>query len=200
MLPWEHAAIAYLLYSGYSRFRYDEPPAGWPVLVVLFASQLPDLIDKPMAWQFGLFPSGRSVAHSVFVGVPLSLVVLELARRREALPLGAAFAIGYLSHLATDAVPLYPGASTSFESILWPLVIYEPHAEYPDGFVERTLEILLGTNPIPALQDPGATATVGVAMSAVLIVVWILDGTPGLRELGILLRLPVKTMRSVLSR
>ena len=36
-------------------------------------------------------------------------------------------------------------------------------------------------------------------MSVVVIVVWILDGTSGLRELGILLRLPAETVRSVRS-
>ena len=78
MFPWEHAAVAYLLYAGYARWHDGTAPGGWAVLVVLVASQLPDLIDKPLAWQFGLLPSGRSLAHSVFVAVPVVVVVVAL--------------------------------------------------------------------------------------------------------------------------
>lgn len=195
MLPWEHAAIAYLLYSGYARWRTGAPPAGWPVLVVLFASQLPDLIDKPLAWHVGILPHGRSLGHSVFFGVPLSLGVITLARRRGRPELGPAFAIGYLSHLATDAVPLYPGASTSFESILWPVVTREPTHSY-EGFLERTQRLLVADYPSILELEPSANALVGIAMVGVLLVIWILDGAPGRRELSVLVRWPIERVRS----
>ncbi len=194
MLPWEHAAIAYLLYSGYSRVRYRSLPAGWPVLVVLFASQLPDLIDKPLAWQFGLIPSGRSVAHSIFVAVPLVIVVSAIARRRDRAAMGSAFAIGYLSHLATDAVPLYPGAGTSFESILWPLVSQDHVPRQYDGVIEPTIAILSAALSSILTLTPTPNAIVGLGLVGLMAAVWIRDGTPGLREIGVLLRWPISAL------
>jgi len=190
MLPWEHAAVAYVLYSGYSRLRYGTSPNGWAVLVVLFASQLPDLIDKPLAWEFGLVPSGRSVAHSIFVGVPLSAVVFMVARQYGRPQLGAGFGIGYLSHLATDAVPLYPGSSTSFGSILWPVRTYEEPSGSTDGFVETTIELLAqGLSLFTA--DPGTNMLVGGVLVGLMVLLWLIDGVPGLRELAILISWPV---------
>ena len=29
MYPWEHAAVAYLLYAGYARWHDGAPPGGW---------------------------------------------------------------------------------------------------------------------------------------------------------------------------
>lgn len=195
MLPWEHAAVAYLLYSGYSRVRYGEPPKGWPVLIVLFASQLPDLIDKPLAWHFGVLPSGRSLAHSIFVGVPLSALVLGLAHRRGRPELGSAFTIGYLSHLATDAVPLYPSASTSFESILWPLFDQEYSHHHHEGFLELTIDILIGNYPSLFTADPDANVLIAIAIVGVMLLVWIVDGAPGVQETVRLVRWPIDLVR-----
>lgn len=197
MLPWEHAAVAYLLYSGYSRLRYGRPPNGWAVLMVLFASQLPDLIDKPLAWQFGLIPSGRSLAHSVFVGVPLSVGAVVFARQRGFPEIGSAFWIGYLSHLVTDAVPLYPGAGTSFDSILWPLISQEPSTT-EGGFFERAIEILIGNYPTLLELDPTPAVMVGVAMISLMALVWIFDGLPGLRETAQLFSWPLTKLRTTL--
>ncbi|WP_425601077.1 metal-dependent hydrolase [Halosolutus halophilus] len=69
-----------------------------------------------------LLPSGRALTHSLVVAVPFSGVVLAIARRYGKPTLGVAFAIGYLSHLATDAVARSPGGSTSVESVFWPIV------------------------------------------------------------------------------
>jgi len=198
MLPWEHAAIAYLLYSGYSRLRYGRPPNGWAVLVVLFASQLPDLIDKPLAWQFALIPSGRSLAHSVFVGVPLSAVAVVLARQYEAHEIGSAFWIGYLSHLATDAVALYPGAETNFASILWPLVSQEGAPHTHGGFFERAAAILIGDYPSLLVLEPTTNVLIGVSMVAGMFLVWNLDGRPGVRETLRLFGWPLTKLRTAL--
>ncbi len=196
MLPWEHAAISYLLYTAYSRLRYDEPPHGWAVLVVLFASQRPDLINKPLAWQFGLIPSGRSVAHSVCAGVPVSVLTIGIARRRGVPELGSAFAIGYLSHLATDAVPLYPESSTSFESILWPLRSYEESSEYNAGFLAHTIEIVGGELAALVALEPSLNTIIGMGMVAVTLAVWVLDGTPGISESIRILLVPFRVLHS----
>jgi hypothetical protein len=68
----------------------------------LVATQLPDLVDKPLAWSLHLLPSGRSLAHSVLVAVPLVLLVWVVASHRGHGRLGVLFAFGYLSHLYAD--------------------------------------------------------------------------------------------------
>ncbi|MFC4438588.1 MULTISPECIES: metal-dependent hydrolase [Natrialbaceae] len=197
MYPWEHAAVAYLLYAGYTRWRTGTAPAGWAVLVVLFASQLPDLLDKPLAWQFALIPSGRSLAHSVFVAVPLALVVLAVARRHEATPLGVAFTIGSLSHLATDAVSLYPGGSTSPATVLWPLVSYESAtdaAASDSTAAAQTGDILLGAYPSLVALEPTGEVLVRLGIVGMAGLVWVHDGRPGVRELTCVLRWAIAVM------
>ncbi|WP_420877704.1 metal-dependent hydrolase, partial [Rosenbergiella nectarea] len=75
------------------------PPDGAAALAVVFASVAPDLIDKPLAWQFGIVSSGYGIAHSIFIAVPLSALAIWLARRAGRAPVGYAVAVGYLSHL-----------------------------------------------------------------------------------------------------
>lgn len=199
MFPWEHAAIAYLCYAGYARWRDGMAPTGWPVLVVLGASQLPDLIGKPLAWQVGLFPSGRSLAHSVFVAVPVAVVVLSLARRHDRTPLGVAVAIGVLSHLATDAVALYPGGSTSLESVLWPLATYESSVTTGGteaGAVEHTGGILVSAYPSLITGEPTLEVVVRLGLVGLAGCVWLADGRPGIRELRYLIRWPITVTQS----
>jgi hypothetical protein len=81
MWPPGHVAIAYLLYRAYVGVRPGVEPSGVPVLVLVFGSLLPDLVDKPLAWYLGAIPTGRTLAHSLFVLVPLSVAIYLLARR-----------------------------------------------------------------------------------------------------------------------
>ncbi|ELY37672.1 metal-dependent hydrolase [Natronorubrum tibetense] len=199
MLPWEHAAVAYLCYTGYARRAEGGPAAGWAVLVVLLASQLPDLIDKPLAWQVGLVPSGRSVAHSVFVGGPLAIGAVVVARRYGRPALGAAFAIGYLSHLLTDVIPTYPAAGWSLESVLWPVATNESAPEVmgtDTGAIEHTGQILFGA--YPSLLAP--EALIGLGLVGLAGLVWFADGRPGVRECWAVVRWPIDTLQPVVRR
>jgi hypothetical protein len=196
MYPWEHAAVAYLLYAGYARWRTGAPPGGWAVLVVLVASQLPDLIDKPLAWQVGLLPSGRSLAHSVFVAVPLVVMIVVLVRRYEQRPLGIAFAVGYFSHLVTDAVSVT--GSVSPASVLWPLATYESSRETtgagggadgagePGGVLGQTADIFLDAYPSLVALEPTGADLISLGIVVLAGFIWLYDGRPGVRELGCL--------------
>jgi hypothetical protein len=174
MWPWGHLAFGYVLYSLVSRVVWRRPPE-WPAVVALaFGTQLPDLIDKPLAWTFGLLPSGRSLAHSLVFGTLIVLVVLLLLRRLERFE-RAAFAVGYFSHLAGDALrPVLSGDLEHTRFLLWPLMSLPPSGETKTGIIQFLLDAELS-----------GTVVVELGFAAVVVVWWILDGAPGL---GALLR------------
>lgn len=168
MWPWGHLAIAYLLYSLSSRLRLHRPPSGVGALAVAIGSQFPDLVDKPLAWSFGVLPSGRSLAHSLILAVPMVGLVWLLERRRDGSDAAIAFSIGYLSHLVTDAAVHVYYAEYAFLSYLaWPLLPPPPYGEEA-GFIGH----LAGLEPTPWVLAQ-------VAMALVVFGVWWSDGRPG---------------------
>ncbi|MDL5362180.1 metal-dependent hydrolase [Halalkalicoccus sp. NIPERK01] len=168
MWPWEHAALAYVLYSALTR-RRGRSPGDVATLWVLVASQLPDLIDKPLAWTFGVVHSGRMLAHAPVVAVPLCVLVYWYFSRRSTPEYGVAFGVGYLSHVAGDAVgSALVGEYAYARFLLWPLV------SVPVDDQESVLgEVVDGLSPSPWLLVSGL---VGVAVVGL----WIADGKPGL--------------------
>lgn len=132
MLPLSHAALAYLSYAGVAVLR-RRPPTGLVLVPLFVASQLPDLVDKPLAYA-GLVPSGRSLAHSLFALAAVALAATLLCRRLvrttadprsvrrlRATPL--AVAVGYAAHLAGDAYgAVRAGAYADLGFLLYPFV------------------------------------------------------------------------------
>ncbi|RQG86658.1 metal-dependent hydrolase [Natrarchaeobius halalkaliphilus] len=168
MWPLGHAAIAYLCYTVSTRARFDSPPAPLPVLIVLFGSQFPDLVDKPLAWYLGVLPTGRTLAHSLLLLVPLSLAIYALARHAGRAEYGIAFAIGAISHALVDALPVLWGG-TSADFLLWPLI---PVESYESG-APTILGLLFDS-----LGDPYFLSEFVIA--ALAFVMWRRDGYPGL--------------------
>jgi membrane-bound metal-dependent hydrolase YbcI (DUF457 family) len=169
MLPWAHAAFGYLVYYVFTG-RSGVRPVGVPALALVFGTQFPDLVDKPLAWTFGVLPSGRSLGHSVFTLVVicgLLYVLVSESRRRELL----AFAIGYTSHLIGDGVaPAAEGEFAQFGYLFWPLT----SAPLSDGdmtFIDffTTLEV-------------SGWFVFGVGLTLLGLVVWARDGYPGVRD------------------
>jgi len=113
MWPWEHLAVAYLLYSARSRWLWGRPPTTRGTLVVAFASQLPDLVDKPLAWLLFVLPGGRTLGHSLFVGLPLVGVAFVVGWVLDSYRGSIAFAVGLLSHLAGTSSTRSSSAATS---------------------------------------------------------------------------------------
>lgn len=175
--PWEHLALGYLLYSGYRRAR-GRRPRGGPVLVLAFATQFPDLVDKPLAWSLGVLPGGTSLAHSALVAVPVLVVVAALAARLGVPAVGPAFAIGYLSHLLGDVLyPALTGGGLGGRFLLWPLVS-APAGDYSGVLVEFLQ--LWGDYLAFLLTPAGVTYLLfEVAFLSAALVVWVLDGRPG---------------------
>ncbi|WIV67421.1 metal-dependent hydrolase [Natrialbaceae archaeon AArc-T1-2] len=102
MWPWEHLAVAYVLYSLITNVVVRESPSAHETVAVVLGSQLPDLVDKPLAWMAGITETGYAIGYSIFVAPFVWLVAYGIARRRRSPRLAGAFSLAYLSHLVTD--------------------------------------------------------------------------------------------------
>lgn len=133
MLPLGHLAFAYLWYVAYAVSFLCRLTARLALIPLAIGSQLPDLIDKPLAY-VGLLTSGRSLAHSLFTFVLCVLGAQAAATRLrgrwapESLPerlrivTPIAFAIGYLSHLVGDSYrSLLAGDFWKVRFLLYPI-------------------------------------------------------------------------------
>jgi len=144
MWPWGHLAVGYIAYAAYTRYRHDEHPRAVPVVALAVGTQLPDLIDKPLAYSVGALPEGRSLAHSLVVAVPVCLLALAFARRETGWRSGAgvAVAIGYGTHLFGGSVRELATLDLDALSFLaWPILAapdYETGSF--DGHLEQFVE------------------------------------------------------------
>jgi hypothetical protein len=106
MLPHGHLAVGYLVYAACTRVA-SRGADRTDLLVLLVATQLPDLVDKPLSWGLGgAFAGGRTVGHSLVLAAPVVVLVGGLLTRRTGRRRPAvAFAVGYLTHPLGDAAP-----------------------------------------------------------------------------------------------
>ncbi|MEA5387843.1 metal-dependent hydrolase [Haloarculaceae archaeon H-GB11] len=165
MFPWGHLATGYLASRG--RLSRTASPH-LSALVLTFATQLPDLVDKTFAWYVPVLPSGRSLAHSLLTATLfLGVVWVALARvDREAY--ATVFGIGYLSHLGGDALhPVVTADWASLTFLVWPLLPL-PSYQGPTG-----ASLILGIEP-----SPFVLFELGLTLFAVAL--WVLDDAPGL--------------------
>lgn len=183
MWPWTAAAFAYLCYSSYTHVRRREPPGSSAVVVAAVASILPDVVDKPLTWQFGVFRTGYALGHSAFLGLLLLGSAHLLARGSEHPRWGLAFGIGYLSHSVGDvleALPYEP-ARTAFARVLWPVVRLPP--EHVHGFEGKFGELLAGYLSHLLALDPTPYLVLVSVIGVCALSLWAYDGFPVLREL-----------------
>lgn len=174
MLPWEHAAVGYLLYSLLVHFGWQRRPSGLPVLVLGIATVLPDLIDKPLGWWLGWLPS-IGLGHSLFFAVPAIVLVWALAGGRYALPLG----VGLGTHLVGDVFyKVVVAGRFEYEFMFWPLV--EQPASEPAGLFTQ-IEYWIAEYA-RFLASPEGMTYLGfeLALLGAALVVWIYDGFPGI--------------------
>lgn len=179
MWPWGHAAVGYLLYSGSLRVLGREPPTDRGALTVLVATQLPDLVDKPLSWGLDVFPTGYALGHSVFVAVPVGATVLVLGVRSERRELAAAFVVGYWSHLVADVLdPLRRGEPPLVNRVLWPVVSDTPYEE--ELGLGRGLAYLEAFVRSASSMDPLSLLILYLLLPLAMGAAWVLDGAPGL--------------------
>ncbi|WP_255196471.1 metal-dependent hydrolase [Halorarius litoreus] len=202
MWPWEHLAVGYLLLSLYCHGQTGAPPTDAAVLTVALATQLPDLIDKPLAWQFNVL-SGTSIAHSILVALMLVFVVGIVAGRVGYPSVTAAFAIGYLSHLLGDlAYPMLLGAGHfAWGKILWPgpqrvvsnpgSIASSPVSSNPPngaGFFSQLIHRLGEFGSFLGTQPGLEYLLMDVLLVATAATLWLLDGHPGVQLLAEMIR------------
>lgn len=184
MWPWEHFAVGYIVVSLLGRRRARRVDDRL-FAAVLFGSQFPDLVDKPLAWTFSVLPSGTTLAHSVFVAVPLSLVVLAWGRGRGDRRLAVAFVVPYLCHLPGDALyaALTVGGQPSFDALLWPLVPKAPGGESA-GLIGETLYYLGRYQTFLARPEAVRYLLLETGLLGTALALWVGDGRPGLGLFG----------------
>ncbi|WP_394743226.1 metal-dependent hydrolase [Natronococcus roseus] len=167
MQPVVHLAVGYLCYATYTRWSRDEAPAELPALAAIFGAALPDLVDHPLH-AAGVTPVGRTFVHSLVFALPVIAAVWLLMRRRDREILGVAFAIGYLTHIATD-VPwhLFWGDFHELGFLLWPITYMPAYSGVKP----------LGT--VPVLGVEATTLWLEAVILVAGIVLWRADGYPG---------------------
>ncbi|WP_137287823.1 metal-dependent hydrolase [Halorussus salinisoli] len=182
MWPWEHVAFGYLLVSLFSHVVRGESPNGRVALAAGLGAVFPDLVDKPLSWTFGVFPSGYAVAHSAFVFPVFALALWLSVRRRGAGYLAVAFLVGHVSHLVGDVVyPFVLGDELALSAVLWPVVV-SPASPTEAGLVARTLFYLRSWVIRFWALELGPLLLFEMALAGVVAAVWLYDGAPVLAE------------------
>lgn len=145
MWPWGHAVVGFLAYAAVTFGRRRRAPTTGETALVLLGTQVPDVVDKPLAWHLHVLPSGRSLAHSLLTAAVLVGLAAALANRCERPEATPAFGVGYLTHLLTD-VPseVLSGEFGGATFLLWPLL---PAPRY--GSEPSVTGHLLGIEPTP---------------------------------------------------
>jgi hypothetical protein len=180
MLPWGHLAVGYLVYTVLVRVRGRHTPAGVPTLVLALGTQLPDLVDKPLNWWFGIF-DGRGIGHSLLAVTALCLLVAFAAYRYDRLELAGALSVGLYTHLLGDSYQaLLSGEFARAAFLLWPLV---PAPTYPKDSLFEHLDAWVAYLQLLPRLSPAQILASGfgfqLALLFVLFVIWVLDGFPG---------------------
>jgi membrane-bound metal-dependent hydrolase YbcI (DUF457 family) len=172
MWPWGHLAFGYVCYSLLVRLTQGRSPAGQGTILAVFGTQLPDLIDKPLAWTFGVLPSGRSLTHSLITLGIVLLIVGLYACRYDRLDLVGAFATGWGSHLLGDSFgALLSGEFADASFLAWPITPGPPY-DGQDGILSHFADLTV---------SPWLLIQIGVPV-VVLGGLWARDGYPGLAE------------------
>jgi len=179
MWPWGHLAVGYLCYALVLRVRRRSVDGATALLLVV-GTQLPDVVDKPLAW-VGVLPAGRSLAHSLLVAVPLAALVLTIARRADRLEPAAGFVFGYGSHLFADSYrSLFAGQFEDLTFLLWPVLPLPDYGrDSPVDHFDALVRAAERLDPAIVLREPMGAFTGQVALFVLAGAVWLSGGAPG---------------------
>jgi len=180
MLPWGHLAVGYFVYTVLVRTRVRRAPDGVPTIVLLIGTQLPDLVDKPLNWWFGIL-DGRGIAHSLLVVIAVCGLAVVVASAYDRTDVAGALSVGLLSHLLADAWhALLSGQFGRAAFLVWPLL---PAPTYPkDTPTDHLAAWLDQLRLLPAEPVAFLTGAFGfqLVLFCIMLGVWAADGAPGL--------------------
>lgn len=145
VLPIEHFIIALLPVAVYAVIRDRRLPSLQLLAVAFFGSQFPDLIDKPLAHELFLIPSGRVFMHSLPFAIPLAIAVIAYGIKTERVRLAVAFVFAHLSHLVADNQQLLPPNPRVSPDLLWPLQPPVPRSAIPNWAGSGSVNLHLWT-------------------------------------------------------
>lgn len=182
MWPWGHLAFGYLFYFAWTRVRYRRSSDPLAFVALAIGTQLPDVIDKPLAYWWAILPEGRSLAHSYVFAIPLCVIVLVLAWHYGVPKTGSAFAIGYASHPIADGLPAILNRDPSRLTYLaYPLV---PPPDYEaDSFAYHLADLRTYLEDIVAhgaAVDTSSFFAIELSLTLAMVVLWVYDGAPPL--------------------
>jgi len=179
MWPWEHLVFGYLLFSGAAHLVGGRAPGDRAAVVLAVATQLPDLIDKPLGWVVGVLPAGRSLGHSLLFFAALFLAAWAVERWLGARLARGALVVGYLSHLVGDVVyPVVLGKDLSAGFLLWPLVPAESGGV--TGVVLHVSDLWTAYAAYLLSTAGGLALLLELSFLVAGFVVWLADGAPGI--------------------
>lgn len=123
MFPHEHFIVAIVPVVAYVILSDRRLPTIHLVGLVFLGSQFPDLVDKPLAHQFVVLPSGRVFMHSIPVVLPFLLLLGVYGWKTDRLGASVAFAFAHLSHVFTDHHTALLGSNPQLPpELLWPIL------------------------------------------------------------------------------
>ena len=179
MWPWEHLAVGYLVYSLLVHLTDGRAPAAGGAIAVGLGTQFPDLVDKPLGWGTAILPSGPSLAHSLVFALPCILGVGIVAVALDRTDLGAAFGIGYLSHLPGDVVyPVLLGGDLNLSFLFWPVT--SASGSQPTAMFAYVQELFAQFTAVLATPQGAFYLAFEALLILGTLVIWFFDGAPGL--------------------
>lgn len=146
MRPIEHFIVAVLPLLVVVLIWKRRLPSLQFLWVVFVGSQFPDLIDKPLALEVGLIPSGRVFMHSLPTAIPVLIVIAWYGWRTRRSHLAAGFILAHLSHIVADNYHAFVGPEPSIPpDILWPFTQATPRPSLPYWAGPNSINIHLWT-------------------------------------------------------
>jgi len=124
VLPIEHFILAIVPVSVVTLVYTRRPPRSRLIGAVFLGSQFPDLIDKPLALQLGVIPTGRVFMHSLPIAIPFLLAVCLYGSHTDQLTVSVAlaFTFAHLSHLLGDTYHAIGNPTSPLPpDLFWPL-------------------------------------------------------------------------------
>ncbi|EMA70002.1 metal-dependent hydrolase [Halorubrum kocurii] len=144
MRPIEHLIVALSLAAGYILVTEHRLLSLKLAAVAVVGSQFPDIVDKPLALELGLLPTGRVGMHSLPIAIPLWVLVVLYSWKTDRVQAGVVFVIAYASHLTADNyIGLAAGRIPS--DLLWPLSNPTPRPAIPYWAGPQSINVHLFT-------------------------------------------------------